>query len=283
MAGPFRAGLVQMTATNQMADNIPMASALIDRAAEGGADLILTPEVTSLMERRVKSSLAQCKPEAQDPALAAFRDQAARLGKWLAIGSLPIKLAEDRLANRSFVLAPDGSIAARYDKIHMFDVNLPDGETIRESRAYQPGDKAVTVDLPWGRMGLSICYDLRFAALYRNLAQAGARFLTVPAAFTRITGEAHWHVLLRARAIETGSFVLAATQCGDHADGRKTFGHALVVAPWGEVLSDGGTEPGVSYADIDPALVDEARGRIPALSHDRAFAPAPGTGKEGAS
>ena len=271
MTAPFRVALVQMTAGNELAANIPMAEALIDEAAKGGADLICTPEVTSLMERRVKSSLAQCVAEEDDPALKAFRAKAESLGKWLAIGSLPIKIADDRLANRSFVIAPSGEIAARYDKIHMFDVNLPDGETIRESKAYQPGTKAVLADLPWGRMGLSICYDLRFAGLYRHLAQAGASFLSVPAAFTRITGEAHWHVLLRARAIETGCYVFAAAQCGDHADGRKTFGHALVVAPWGEVLADGGSEPGVCFADIDPARVGEARERIPALSHDRRF------------
>ncbi len=271
MTAPFRVALVQMTAGNELAANIPMAEELIDQAANGGADLICTPEVTSLMERRVKSSLAQCVAEEDDPALKAFRAKAERLGKWLAIGSLPIKIADDRLANRSFVIAPSGEIAARYDKIHMFDVNLPDGETIRESKAYQPGTKAVLADLPWGKMGLSICYDLRFAGLYRHLAQAGASFLSVPAAFTRITGEAHWHVLLRARAIETGSYVFAAAQCGDHADGRKTFGHALVVAPWGEVLADGGSEAGVCFADIDPAKVAEARERIPALSHDRRF------------
>jgi len=271
MSTPFRVGLVQMTASNQIADTIPMAEALIDEAAQGGADLICTPEVTSLMERRVKSSLAQCAAEDEDLALKAFRAKAKEWGKWLAIGSLPVKVADDRLANRSFVIAPDGAVTARYDKIHMFDVNLPDGETIRESKAYRPGEQAVIADLPWGKMGLSICYDLRFAGLYRHLAQSGAMFLSVPAAFTRITGQAHWHVLLRARAIETGCFVLAAAQCGDHADGRKTFGHSLVVAPWGEVLADGGAEPGVVFADIDPAKVDEARGAIPALSHDRKF------------
>ena len=193
------------------------------------------------------------------------------LGIWLSVGSLAIKVAADKVANRSFLMGPDGRIHARYDKIHMFDVELPNGETYEESRNYRPGGEAVVADTPFGRLGLTICYDLRFPHLYRALAKAGASYLTVPSAFTQVTGEAHWHVLLRARAIETGCFVFAAAQSGTHENGRKTFGHSLIVGPWGEVLADGGTQTGVVTADIDPARVSEARGRIPALQHDRDF------------
>jgi len=182
-----------------------------------------------------------------------------------------VRVAEDKAANRSILLDPAGRIAARYDKIHMFDVNVPDGQSYRESRAFRPGDVAVLADLPWGRLGLTVCYDLRFPYLYRALAQAGASFLSVPSAFTKLTGEAHWHVLLRARAIETGCFVFAPAQCGTHAEGRQTYGHSLIVAPWGEVLADGGEAPGVVLAEIDPARVDTARSMVPALRHDRRF------------
>jgi predicted amidohydrolase len=205
--------------------------------------------------------------------------QAREFGIWLHIGSLAVKLGGGALANRSFLLAPDGGIRARYDKIHMFDVNLANGESFRESERFQAGDVAVTAGLPWGRLGLTICYDLRFPHLYRDLAKAGADFLAVPSAFTQQTGEAHWHVLLRARAIETGSFILAAAQAGRHDGGRLTYGHSLVVSPWGEVLAEGGAEPGIVIAEIEPAAVASARTRIPALVADRPFRPAGATGQ----
>jgi predicted amidohydrolase len=190
------------------------------------------------------------------------------------VGSLAVKLdSNDKVANRSFLLDAVGNIVASYDKIHMFDVQLPSGETYRESATFKPGETAVVAPTPWGQLGMSVCYDVRFAVLYRALAQAGASILTVPAAFTRTTGKAHWHILLRARAIETGCFVVAAAQCGTHAEGRQTFGHSLIVDPWGEVLADGGEEVGVTLARIDTARVAEVRGMVPALSHDRVFSP----------
>jgi deaminated glutathione amidase len=269
---PFTAACVQLTAGPEILPNIEAASALIREARRDGADFVLTPENTSCIEPRRELILAKAAPEASHPAIPAFRALAAETGVWLLVGSLTIKLDEKTCANRSFLFDPAGRIAARYDKIHMFDVDLANGERYRESAAFRPGRQAATAELPWGRLGLTICYDLRFAYLYRALAQAGASFLTVPAAFTRPTGEAHWHVLLRARAIETGCFVFAPAQTGEHAGGRKTFGHSLIVAPWGEVLADGGQEVGFITARIDPAKVAEARGMVPALRHDRAFA-----------
>lgn len=260
-----------MTSGREPAENIATASALIRQAKAAGADLIMTPEITNMLEPKRTAMLEKAVPEAKDTALAAFQALAAELQVWLLVGSLVVRGTEDRAANRSILLDPAGRIVARYDKIHMFDVEIPDGQSYRESRAYRPGDKAVLADLPWGRLGMTVCYDLRFAYLYRALAQAGAAFLSIPSAFTKLTGEAHWHVLLQARAIETGCFVFAPAQCGTHAGGRETFGHSLIVAPWGEVLSDGGDAPGVSLAEIDPARVEKARAMIPALRHDRAF------------
>jgi predicted amidohydrolase len=210
-------------------------------------------------------------PEEETPALSRFAALAGELRLWLHIGSLAVKVAPALAANRSFLFAPNGRIVARYDKIHMFDVTLPGGETYRESATYRPGRTAILADLPWGGLGLTICYDLRFPEHYKSLAEAGARFLTVPSAFTQVTGEAHWHVLLRARAIENGCFVFAAAQGGCHPSGRTTFGHSLIISPWGEILGEGGTEPGTILADIDPAQVDEVRGRIPSLSHTCPF------------
>ena len=204
-------------------------------------------------------------------ALAAFTAAARKHGIWLHIGSMAVKVGERRLANRSYLIAPDGEISARYDKIHMFDVDLGNGEVYSESVNYQAGSSAIVADLPWGKLGLTICYDLRFPALHRALAKAGATFLAGPAAFTRVTGEAHWHTLLRARAIETGAFVLAAAQGGRHENGRETFGHSLIISPWGEVLAESGIEPGVIVAEIDPHRVDAVRSKIPSLTHDRAF------------
>ncbi|NJL07277.1 MAG: carbon-nitrogen hydrolase family protein [Methylacidiphilales bacterium] len=267
----FRVALAQMRSGRSVAANVDAAAALVREAKAAGADYVMTPEMTSLMEddrARLFDTLAE---EAVDSALADLRALARAFGLWLHIGSLAVKVSPERAANRSFVIAPSGDIVARYDKIHMFDVDLAGGESYRESESFAPGDAAVLADLPWGRIGLSICYDLRFPALYRALAEAGASFLAVPAAFTRQTGEAHWHVLLRARAIETGCFVLAAAQGGHHECGRETFGHSLVVDPWGRILAEGGTTPGLVIADIDPSEVVAARGRVPSLQHGRRF------------
>jgi predicted amidohydrolase len=215
--------------------------------------------------------LATIADEELDPTLAALREAARQLSIYIHVGSLAIKVSPDKAANRSFLINRAGEVIARYDKIHMFDVDLANGESYRESRTYRPGDLAVLADLPWGRLGVTVCYDLRFPALYRALAEAGTLFFSIPSAFTVQTGEAHWHVLLRARAIENGCFVFAAAQGGTHASGRETYGHSLVVDPWGQILAEGGTEPGVIFADIDPAQVTAARARIPSLHHGRRF------------
>jgi predicted amidohydrolase len=271
MSGRFTAACVQMTSGREPEANTAAAETLIRRAREAGAELIMTPETTDMIEPRGRLTFEKARPEAEHGGLAAFRDLAAELGVWLLAGSFVVRLAADRLANRSFLIAPGGDVAARYDKIHMFDVEIPDGQSYRESRAYQPGGQAITADLPWGRLGLTVCYDLRFPQLYWALAKGGADFISVPAAFTKFTGRAHWHVLLRARAIETGCFVFAPAQCGSHAEGRKTYGHSLIVAPWGEVLAEGGQAPGVITAEIDPAEVAKARAMVPSLGHDRPF------------
>ena len=272
----FTAACVQLRAGRNVAANIEAAEDLVRQAAEAGATFVATPENTSLMEAERALLFEKAKSEDEDEALRALRAVARERKIWLLIGSLPIRVAEDKLANRSFLVSPEGRIAARYDKIHMFDVDLAGGESYRESRNFAAGESAVTADLPWGRLGLSICYDLRFPQLYRALAHEGARFLTVPSAFTRQTGEAHWHVLLRARAIENGSFVFAPAQGGRHENGRETFGHSLIVAPWGEIIAEAGTEPGIVTAIVDPAKIEEARGRVPSLKHDRSFdRPAP--------
>jgi len=267
----FRAGLVSMRSGRRPTDNLAATTTLIEQAKNGGAEYVLTPEMTNVMEIDRERLFAAIVPEEQDATLATLREVARALGLYLHIGSLAVKASSDKAANRSFLIDPHGEIVARYDKIHMFDVDLKGGESYRESRNFRAGDLAVVVDLPWGRLGLSICYDLRFPALYRALAEAGASFLTIPSAFTRQTGEAHWHVLVRARAIETGSFVFAAAQGGRHENGRETYGHSLVVDPWGRILAEGATEPGVIFADIDPAEVVAARARIPSLEHGRRF------------
>jgi predicted amidohydrolase len=267
----FRAACVQLRSSDDVADNIRIASALIRDAKAQGAEFIATPENTTLMAPDGGAKLERSFSEADDPALPAFRALAEELGVWLLIGSLAIKVDETKTANRSFLVDPKGRVAARYDKIHLFDVDLPSGENYRESRTVAGGDEAVIADLPWGRLGLSICYDLRFPQLYRALARAGSFALSVPSAFTETTGKAHWHVLLRARAIENGAFVIAPAQGGLHANGRRTFGHSLIVAPWGEILAEAGTEPCVITAMVDPEAVAEARARIPALRHDRVF------------
>lgn len=268
-ASHFKAALVQMRTGKDVDANIAAASALIREAAAQGAQFVATPETTSLMELGAERLFANIVPEGEDRALQAFRGLAAELEIHLLIGSLAILVGERRAANRSFMTGPDGQIMARYDKIHMFDVDLGNGEAYRESKNYQAGGEACLVDLPFGRLGMSICYDLRFPYLYRSLAQGGADFLTVPSAFTQQTGEAHWHVLLRARAIETGCFLFAPAQGGRHENGRETFGHSLIIAPWGEILAEAGTDPCVITAEIDLARVKEARSRVPSLTHDR--------------
>ncbi|CUS56918.1 MAG: carbon-nitrogen hydrolase family protein [Hyphomonas sp.] len=262
---------VQMRSGVEIAPNIAAASGLIRDAARQGAQLVATPEMTNLLDIRPGKARPKIVPEADDQTLGAMRGLAAELGIWVLIGSIAVTLeGEDRLANRSVLIAPDGSVRARYDKIHMFDVEVGDGQSYRESRAYRPGERAVLAETEFGKLGMTICYDVRFPHLYRKLAQAGAGILTIPAAFTRVTGKAHWHVLVRARAIETGSFVIAPAQGGKHEDGRETFGHSLIVSPWGEVLAEkADDEPGVILADLDLDAVAKARRRIPSLGNDQ--------------
>ena len=267
----FTAGLVQMRASLSPQTNLDTAIQLIEQAKSAGAEYVLTPEMTNIFEVRRERLFGTIAPEESDPTLAAFRELARKLGIFLHVGSLAIKVLPEKAANRSFLIDRKGDILARYDKIHMFDVELGDGESYRESRNYRPGEIGVAADLPWGRLGLTICYDLRFPALYRALAEAGCSFLAIPSAFTKQTGEAHWHVLIRARAIENGAFVFAAAQGGKHENGRETFGHSLIIDPWGRILAEGGTEPGVLLAAIDPAEVTAARAKIPSLQHGRRF------------
>lgn len=273
----MRTGLLQLNVTDDPAANLPVTLDLFEQAVAGGARFVLTPEMTNGLSSSRAHQARVFRREDGDETLAALCDAAARAGVWLLIGSLGIVTgdADGRFANRSFLVGPDGRVRARYDKIHMFDVNVSETEVYRESAGYRPGGAAVLHDAGFARIGMTVCYDLRFPQLYRRLARAGAQILTVPAAFNHITGAAHWEVLLRARAIETGCFVLAPAQTGFHAEtegkGRRTHGHSLVVAPWGEVLADGGTGPGVVLADLDLAEVDRARARVPALTHDREF------------
>lgn len=274
MTETLRVGCVQLTSTTSIDANVELSSALIREAHAAGAQFITMPEVVNLCQLRGDKAVAAANPEDSEPSLQAYRGLAADLGVWILVGSIAVKLPDDdRLANRSYLIDDRGGIVARYDKIHMFDVNLANGETFRESRNYRPGSEAVVAATPWGVLGMTICYDVRFPYLYRMLAHAGARMLSVPSAFMRRTGQAHWHTLLQSRAIETACFVIAPAQCGDHEDGRKTYGHSLILSPWGEVLADGGEAPGVVTADLDFAAVDKARSMIPALEHDRDIAP----------
>lgn len=273
----MRAGLVQLNVCDDPAINLPQTLAHVRAAVAGGAGFVLTPECTNLLSASRARQRSALHHEADDPTLAALQDAAARAGIWLLIGSLGL-LTNDpdgRFANRSFLLSPTGNIAARYDKIHMFDVNVSETEVYRESEGYRPGDRAVLADAGFAMIGMTVCYDVRFAQLYRRLAQSGAQIITVPAAFNHLTGQAHWETLLRARAIETGSFVLAPAQTGFHAEtdgkGRRTHGHSLAIAPWGEILADGGIEPGVTFVDLDLSEVGKARARVPSLLHDRVF------------
>ncbi len=251
--------------------NIATATELIRAAARGGAQYVQTPEMTNVLELERPRLLAAIKPEAEDPAVAQFCSLAGELGIWLHVGSLALMGERDRPVNRSLLISPEGRIVARYDKIHMFDVDLGGGESYRESANYEPGREAVVANLPWGQLGMTICYDLRFPHLHRALAQAGARFIAVPAAFTKPTGLAHWHTLLRARAIECQCYVFAAAQGGKHENGRETFGHSLVISPWGEILAEADVQPAVTFADVELQRLDDVRRQVPSLRHDRPF------------
>lgn len=273
----MRAALVQLTVTDDPVANLAATLGFVRQAHAEGAEFILTPECTNGLWSNRAAQKALLRLEEDDATLAALRDEAGKLGIWLLIGSLALLTGDEdgRFANRSFLIRPDASIAARYDKIHMFDVNVSETEVYRESAAFRPGSQAVIAQTPFAPIGMTVCYDVRFATLYRKLAQGGAQIITVPAAFNHITGAAHWETLLRARAIENGAFVLAPAQTGFHAEadgkGRRTYGHSLAIAPWGEVLADGGTDPGVTLVDIDLTQVADARRRVPSLQHDRGF------------
>ena len=272
MTGTVIVACVQNCAGPEIGPSLEEATALVRAARAQGAELICLPEYFSCLKTSDDQFVVGALSEAEHPALPHFRDLARELGAWLLLGSLAIKAGPGKVTNRSYLVDAAGEIAARYDKLHLFDVDLADGERYRESAAVAPGSQAVVAPTPWATLGLSICYDLRFPYLYRALAQAGAQILTVPAAFARTTGQAHWHVLLRARAIETGCYVLAPCQCGTHGGGRPTYGHSLIVDPWGRILADGGDEPGIVTATLDLAEVAKARAMIPALQHDRAIA-----------
>ncbi|MBI1329169.1 MAG: carbon-nitrogen hydrolase family protein [Alphaproteobacteria bacterium] len=267
----LHAACIQLRSSDDVAENIATTRALVREARARGAQFIATPENTTLMAPDGGAKLERSFSEDGDPALPVFRALAEELGIWLMIGSLAIKVSADKTANRSFLIDPRGKIAARYDKIHLFDVNLPSGESYRESNTVAGGNRATLAETPFAKIGMTVCYDLRFPHLYRALAQGGAGILTVPSAFTETTGKAHWHVLLRARAIENGAFVIAPAQGGTHANGRKTFGHSLIIAPWGDVLAEGGVEPGVFDAVIELDQIADARSRIPSLQHDREY------------
>jgi len=275
----FTASCIQFTSARDYEPNIRLVSDLIRRARDAGANLVLTPENTGLTEPVGKLRREKARDEANHPVLAALREVARETGVWLLIGSLAIDLSgepgeiegERRLANRSYLIDPNDAIVARYDKVHMFDVDLAGGESYRESNAFRPGGQSVLAETPWGILGMTVCYDLRFPHLYRALAQAGADFLAIPSAFTVPTGKAHWHVLMRARAIENGCYVFAPAQWGEHAEGRRTYGHSLIVDPWGEIVADGGEGVGIISARIDAAAIAKARRMVPSLKHDRPF------------
>jgi predicted amidohydrolase len=266
-----RVALIQLTTGREIIPSVERATEQIRAAVNDGAEFISTPETTHMMEMDRIKVLTKAHYEYDDPGLKAFQTLAAELGIWIHIGSLIIKVADDRLVNRSFLIDKYGCIKARYDKIHLFDVDLGGGEVYRESALYRAGDQAVITESPLGKIGLSICYDLRFPELYRQYGNAGTKVIMIPAAFTVPTGKAHWHTLLKARAIETGAFVLAAAQTGLHETGRETYGHSLIIDPWGRVVVDGGFEVGYILADLSLEKVDETRKRMPSLMHSRPF------------
>ena len=270
----FKLACIQANTGNDLAANLTFITAMVREAANNGASFVLTPEYTLMMDGSGRVMRDNALPADGGVPLGELRALAQELNIWLLIGSLTLRTGDDadtRIVNRSFLINAAGDVVTSYDKIHMFDVTLPDGKVIRESSAYRPGDKTVVADTPLGKVGLTICYDLRFPALFRALAQAGAQIITVPSSFQRQTGKAHWQALLQARAIENGCYIVAPAMCGEHAGNRQTYGHSLVVNPWGEVLADGGEAPGISYAEIDIARVAKVRGMIPSLTHDRVF------------
>jgi predicted amidohydrolase len=269
----MRIAVAQLTSGIDPAANARRLADAADEARSGGAAMLFTPEMTGLIDRDRARAVTAINDEGNDVTLAAAREAAARHGMWLHLGSLALRRPDGRLANRGFVIDDRGAIRARYDKLHLFDVDLPTGESWRESAAYAPGEGAVVVDTPIGALGLSICYDLRFPALYQALSAVGAAVLAIPAAFTRPTGAAHWHVLMRARAIESAAFVVAAAQTGKHEDGRATYGHSLVVDPWGEVLLDMGEDAGIGFAELDFDRIADVRSRIPVIDHRRPIPP----------
>ena len=271
MSKRFTVACIQHTATPDLAASVAEASDLVRQAAAAGAELIALPEHCSLMEPSTEVLHSHAVPLAEHPTLATFRALAREVAAWILVGSLPARAPDGRIANCSVLVDRTGAVAASYDKIHMFDVDLPTGERFRESEAFQSGAEARLVETPWGLLGMTVCYDLRFPQLYRGLAQAGAHFLSIPSAFIKVTGDAHWHVLVRARAIENGCFVIAPCQTGRHYGRRRSCGHSLIVDPWGEVLADAGADVGFVTAEIDPARVAEVRAMIPSLGHDRAF------------
>ncbi|MEX0692965.1 MAG: carbon-nitrogen hydrolase family protein [Rhodospirillales bacterium] len=273
MSSTFKAALVQTSAGPDPALNAERNAEYLEQASADGADFVMFPEVCNMIEPDRPACRAKARKAAQDETLNQLREGAARLGVWVLVGSIVAQAEETpgKLANRSFMIDDTGAIVGRYDKIHLFDVDVCKGDVYRESDTYRPGKSLSLVETPWGLFGMTVCYDMRFPHMYRDLAKAGAVMLSAPSAFTQPTGEAHWHVLLRARAIECGAFVFAPAQTGEHAGGRKTYGHSLAVDPWGDVLADGGVEPGISYVEIDTGKSAEARQRIPALGHDRTY------------
>ena len=272
MTAPFRVACLQLNTGNDLAQNLAALQGMVREAAGQGAQFVLAPEYCLMMDGSGRMMRERALPADGGTVLAGLQALAQELRVWLLAGSLTLQTGEDRIVNRSFLIAADGSIAGTYDKIHMFDVTLPDGKVIRESSSYRPGERAVIAATPWGKLGMTICYDLRFPQLYRTLAQHGAEFIAVPSSFQRQTGKVHWHTLLKARAIETAAYILAPAMCGEHPGNRQTYGHSLIVDPWGEVLTDGGETPGIIYAEIDPARVAKIRSMMPSLQHDRPYA-----------
>jgi len=272
MTTSFRAACLQMNSGSDIAANLALLKQMVTEAAGNGAQFVLSPEYCLMMDGSGRVMRDGALPADGGTTLTELRQLAAQFNIWLLAGSLTLKTDEERIVNRSYLISADGNVVATYDKIHMFDVTLPDGKVIRESSAYRPGEQAVIAATPWGKLGMTICYDVRFPHLYRALAQQGAEFLSVPSSFQRQTGKVHWHTLLKSRAIENAAYVFAPAMCGDHPGNRQTYGHALIVDPWGEVLADAGEEPGIIYAEIDPARVAKIRGMMPSLQHDRPYA-----------
>ncbi|OFZ92608.1 MAG: amidohydrolase [Betaproteobacteria bacterium RIFCSPLOWO2_12_FULL_62_58] len=273
MSAPFRLACLQLNSGNDLQANLAAVRLMTCEAAGNGAQFVLTPEYALMMDGSGRVMRERALGVDGAPALGALQSLAREHGVWFLAGSLTVRTDEERIANRSFLISADGHVVATYDKIHMFDVTLPDGKVIRESSAYRSGDRAMVAETPWGRLGMTVCYDLRFPGLFRTLAQAGAQFITVPSSFQRQTGKVHWHTLLKARAIENECFIIAPAMCGDHSGNRQSYGHTLVIDPWGEILAEGGEAPEIVYADIDPARVEKVRGMIPSLEHDREFQP----------